>query len=252
MENNEIKNDFIDKYFDIVQQKIKELILQDKEIKQKDINRFNDEIFNQPDDIQTAIRNYIENAADNNLDIEKIAKSLYDKFKLQVKNNEFATNDIQDVPNKLMGERNLISFENYKKFNKMKHIKTFEGIKYAMLEDDIEEEWQDVIDILIAEIRYEYLEGKLSITFRKILNEIPTDYLLGSIDEDDALKFKNEDKSTIIDKIIYDNEKSVVEYGDATVIEELLWFVSLENLIKFLPGGEEEYKIKKEGLPYNL
>lgn len=122
---NEIKNDFIDKYFDIVQQKIKELISQDKEIKQKDIDRFNDEIFNQPDDIQTAIRNYIEGAADNNLDIEKIAKSLYDKFKLQVKNNEFAINDIQDVPNKLMGERKLMTFESYKAVNNMKYIKKF-------------------------------------------------------------------------------------------------------------------------------
>lgn len=122
---NEIKNDFIDKYFDIVQQKIKELISQDKEIKQKDIDRFNDEIFNQPDDIQTAIRNYIEGAADNNLDVEKIAKSLYDKFKLQVKNNEFAINDIQDVPNKLMGERKLMTFESYKPVNNMKYIKKF-------------------------------------------------------------------------------------------------------------------------------
>lgn len=122
---NEIKNDFIDKYFDIVQQKIKELISQDKEIKQKDIDRFNDEIFNQPDDIQIAIRNYIEGAADNNLDVEKIAKSLYDKFKLQVKNNEFAINDIQDVPNKLMGERKLMTFESYKAVNNMKYIKKF-------------------------------------------------------------------------------------------------------------------------------
>ena len=122
---NEIKNDFIDKYFDIVQQKIKELISQDKEIKQKDIDRFNDEIFNQPDDIQIAIRNYIEGAADNNLDVEKIAKSLYDKFKLQVKNNEFAINDIQDVPNKLMGERKLMTFESYKPVNNMKYIKKF-------------------------------------------------------------------------------------------------------------------------------
>lgn len=122
---NEIKIDFIDKYFDIVQQKIKELISQDKEIKQKDIDRFNDEIFNQPDDIQTAIRNYIEGAADNNLDVEKIAKSLYDKFKLQVKNNEFAINDIQDVPNKLMGERKLMTFESYKPVNNMKYIKKF-------------------------------------------------------------------------------------------------------------------------------
>jgi hypothetical protein len=121
-----------------------------------------------------------------------------------------------------------------------------------LLEDDIEEEWQDVIDILIAEIRYEYLEVKSSWTFRNILNEISVDNLLGSLNEEESENFKNEDKSTIIDKIIYDNEKSIVDYGDATVIEELLWFVSLENLIKFLPGGEEEYKIKKDGLPYNL
>jgi hypothetical protein len=51
----------------------------------------------------------------NNLDIKKIAKIIYDKFKLQVKNNIFNQKDSQNVPNKLMGERH--------------HIKTFEQFK---------------------------------------------------------------------------------------------------------------------------
>jgi hypothetical protein len=109
---NTKNNDITDKYFDLVQQEIKNLISQDKEIKPNEVQKFNNEIFNQPDDIKLEIRGYIENATMNNLDIKRIAKVIYDKFKLQVKNNVFNQTDSQDVPNPLIGER--------------KHIKTFE------------------------------------------------------------------------------------------------------------------------------
>ena len=51
----------------------------------------------------------------NNLDIDRVAKIIYDKFKLQVKNNLFNQKDAQPVPNPMLGER--------------KHIKTFENFR---------------------------------------------------------------------------------------------------------------------------
>jgi 5'-deoxynucleotidase YfbR-like HD superfamily hydrolase len=115
-DNLDSKNDaVVSKYFDIVQEEIKKLISQDKEIKQDEIERFNNEIFNQPVEIQDKIREYIDTATEKNLDIKKVAKVLYDKFKLQIKNNIYNQDDKQDVPNQLMGERkHIMTFEKFK------------------------------------------------------------------------------------------------------------------------------------------
>lgn len=109
-----MNDDIVNKYFDLIQNEIKKLISEDKEIKQSQIEQFNDEIFNQPEEIQDQIRQYIDKAATNNLDIKKVAKIIYDKFKLQVKNNIFNQKDSQSVPNPMVGEKKHIkSFENF-------------------------------------------------------------------------------------------------------------------------------------------
>jgi hypothetical protein len=102
-------SNIISKYFDLVQQEIKELISKDKEIKPNEIERFNHEIFNQSDDIKIQIKEFIDGASMNNLNIKNIAKEIYDKFKVMVKNNVFNQDDINDVPNKLLGEKRLIT-----------------------------------------------------------------------------------------------------------------------------------------------
>lgn len=107
--------DIVARYFDLVQEEIKKLISEDKEIKPNQVEDFNNEIFNQPEEIQGQMRQYIDKATMNNLDIKRIAKIIYDKFKLQVKNNIFNQKDSQPVPNAMMGERH--------------HIKTFEQFK---------------------------------------------------------------------------------------------------------------------------
>jgi len=108
--------DIVSKYFDIVQQEIKKLISEDNEIKPEQVELFNQEIFNQPDEIQEQMKQYIDKASTNNLDIKKVAQVIYDKFKLQVKNNIFDQKDTQNVPNPMVGERRFIkSFENFNK-----------------------------------------------------------------------------------------------------------------------------------------
>lgn len=106
-------NPIIDRYFDMVQNEIKELIKQDKDIKPNQIETFNKEIFNQPAEMQNQIRQYIDKAVGNNLDIKKVASVIYDKFKKQVKTNNF-TKDNSNVPNQLMGEaRKIKTFEQF-------------------------------------------------------------------------------------------------------------------------------------------
>jgi len=55
----------------------------------------------------------------NNLDIKKIAKVIYDKFKVQVKNNVFNQTDAANVPNTLMGEKTM-NFDDFIKLNELK------------------------------------------------------------------------------------------------------------------------------------
>ena len=113
--NLDVDNAVVSRYFDEIQEEIKNLVSQDKEIKKSELQKFNDEIFNQPEDIQAQIRQYVDKATMNNLDIKRVAKIIYDKFKLQVKNNNFNKDDVNNIPNPMIGER--------------KHIKTFEQFK---------------------------------------------------------------------------------------------------------------------------
>src|ERR1035437_7877802 len=111
--------DIVSRYFDEVQQKIKKLISEDKNIKQSQIQEFNDEIFNQPDDIKTEIHTYIDKATMNDLDLDKVAKIIYDRFKTQVNNNLNNQTDNQNVPNPMLGERkNVMTFEKFKNMKK--------------------------------------------------------------------------------------------------------------------------------------
>jgi len=118
--------DIVDKYFDLVQNAIKKLISEDKEIKPEQVQMFNDEIFNQDEEIQGQMRQYIDKATMNNLDIERVAKIIYDKFKLQVKNNLFNQKDSQNVPNPMVGERKHI--KTFESFNRLLHDKNDEFV----------------------------------------------------------------------------------------------------------------------------
>ncbi len=62
---NTRNDDIIGKYFDLVQNEIKQLIANDQDIKQSQVQEFNDAIFNQDDEIKTQMKQYIDKATMN-------------------------------------------------------------------------------------------------------------------------------------------------------------------------------------------
>ncbi|MCK9415211.1 hypothetical protein M0Q97_00970 [Candidatus Dojkabacteria bacterium] len=173
-DNIDNKNDaVVSKYFDLVQNELKGLISKDKDIKSDEIERFNNEIFNQPIEIQDKIREYIDNATEKNLDIKKVAKTLYDKFKLQIKNNLYNQDDKQDVPNQLMGERkHIMTFEKFFDINNFNINEKFSdrkpGKEGLLNSKSISKEMKDKILPYISNISYYYNKKVLDLTIPKI------------------------------------------------------------------------------------
>jgi hypothetical protein len=90
----------------------------------------------------------------NDLDIKRIAKIIYDKFKLQVKNNVFNQKDSQEVPNTMMGER--------------KHIKTYERFLFEF-QGEAKPKWSNSdFEILIKQ-----LEAKIEQAKKHVLIKLP-------------------------------------------------------------------------------
>jgi hypothetical protein len=161
--------DLVKKYFDLVQEEIKKLISQDKEIKPNQIETFNNEIFNQSDEIRNQIKVFVDKATMNNLDINKVAKIIYDKFKLQVKNNVFNQDDVNDVPNPMLGER--------------KHVKTFENFLFEF-QDDVKLKWsKEDFSKLITQLKEKLAEARKFLGYSKTDNVSDIDKLLSELKE---------------------------------------------------------------------
>jgi len=106
----------IDKYFDMVQDKIKEILTKDKSLKDADVQKFNDLIFTQNDyEVRKDIQEYINNAANKSVDTEKIANALLDKFYTMVKTNDFNKDTVNDVQNNLQ-ENKFVHLKKYNNF----------------------------------------------------------------------------------------------------------------------------------------
>ena len=165
--------DIVARYFDIVQDKIKKLISEDNEIKPEQVQQFNDEIFNQPEEIEGQMKNYINKATMNDLDMDKVAKIIYDKFKLQVKNNIFNQKDTQPVPNPMIGERKFIkTFEQWTtdvagglnvKYNDESKISEIVEKTEAFIEDNFD----NIIDINDEHIGFVESVSPMQINLRK-------------------------------------------------------------------------------------
>jgi len=227
--------DIINKYFDLVQQEIKNLISEDKEIKPSQVEQFNAEIFNQPDEITSEIRNYIDKASTNNLDIKKVAEEIYNRFKLQIKNNVFNQKDAQNVPNPLLGER--------------KHIKTFENFVYEGSYFHSIENIDEILD-------------KISKSGYKSLDDSDRAILLNYSKDDEDIHEILVKMNDLTKKFKELNKKISVSFEeiDKVKLESLKkeWLnlnskmVAYENMLRYLYRIEDPYPIwnyqKKHGL----
>ena len=159
-------DDIVARYFDEVQNEIKRLISEDKDIKSNQVDTFNKEIFNQPDDIKSQIHDYIQKASNNNLDIKQIAKIIYDRFKLQVKNNVFDQVDKHDIPNPLLGERKHIM--TYEKFSSPIYYRHDETKMHEIDENTIKVEGKNGIWYVMFYFdnkhRLDYIDNKWNVS----------------------------------------------------------------------------------------
>lgn len=112
----------VKKYFDMVQDKIKELIGQDPKYKGIDPQLFNDLMVTQGDSPEKDDQRMSDFAADikkaceRGDDIETVAKSILDTDATRVKTNAFNKDAINDVPNQLQQEKVFRYLKTYEKF----------------------------------------------------------------------------------------------------------------------------------------
>ena len=144
------------------------------------------------------MRQYIDKATMNDLDIKRVAKIIYDKFKLQVKNNIFNQEDRNGVPNPMMGERKHIkTFENFKKINSKdmiteytKYVNKFDfeiGKSYEY--NELPQKTKDDIDVQFDD-NAEYGPEDYVYIFKLLSPEETEDYLhnvFGEYDIEDAM-----------------------------------------------------------------
>jgi len=156
-----VRDEVIARYFDMVQNEIKNLAINDPQVPQDKVQQLNDEIVTMGD-FDAKLQHYIDDAANNDLDLKMVAKELYDELGSKVKNNMFNQNPVGDVPNPMMGERN--------------HIKTFENFS-----QDVKPKWS-VDDF--KKLLYQ-LKGKVDIAKNYLYDE-PKDYneLVSSLQEE--------------------------------------------------------------------
>lgn len=103
----------IEHYFQQIQERIKELLFDDSNIKKDDIEKFNNLIFDQNDyDVNKDIQHYVEDSFTNSVDIDIVAKGLIDRFYDKVFLNNFNKDTKNDIPNNLE-ERKIMTFEKY-------------------------------------------------------------------------------------------------------------------------------------------
>jgi len=114
------RQEYVDFYFQKVQDKIKDILLKDKKLKQDDVERFNDLIFVQKDyEVRKDIQEYIEETAGAAVDVNIVAKEILNKFYDMVFLNDFNKDTINDLENPL-DERNILNFSEFVKESNVK------------------------------------------------------------------------------------------------------------------------------------
>jgi len=106
---------YVDSYFQAVQDKIKELLSQDKKLQPDDIQKFNDAIFTQDDyDARKDIQQYVNSTAKDDVDLDVVAKQILNKYYDMVFVNDFNKDNVNDIENPL-DEKKLMKFSRFLK-----------------------------------------------------------------------------------------------------------------------------------------
>ena len=106
---------YIDKYFQAVQDKIKEILTNDKKLRPEQVQDFNDKIFTQEDyDARKDIETYISGVAENDVDLDYVAQQILDKYYDMVFVSDFSKDTVNDVENPL-DENKLMKFSQFLK-----------------------------------------------------------------------------------------------------------------------------------------
>lgn len=114
------RQEFIDFYFQSVQDKIKELLSEDPKISSDDIQKFNDMIFTQKEeDVRKDIQEYINVTASEAVDVDIVAKNILDRYYDMVFFNNFNKDTINDIENPL-DEKKLLNFDEFIKESESK------------------------------------------------------------------------------------------------------------------------------------
>jgi len=107
---------------------------------------------------------------------------------------------------------------------------------------------QEVIDFIISKLDKNFDYGLLKL----LLNKINRRYLIASLPEEDWDGYKHYHIDDVIEIVI--NDLYIDRHKkDYTLLDELLNFISEEDLIKSIPKTEwENYLLKKETDKFNL
>ena len=92
----------VDKYFDMVQERIKDILIKDRKYSEDDAQKFNDLIFIQNDyETRKSIEKYVGDAVGDKVDIDEVANNLLNKYGQMVQTNNFDKDTVNDVPNQI-------------------------------------------------------------------------------------------------------------------------------------------------------
>ncbi len=142
---------YIDNYFQAVQDKIKEILTNDKKIRPEQIQEFNDKIFTQEDyDARKDIQEYVDSTAKNDINLDVVAQQILDKYYDMVFQNDFSQDTINDIENPLE-ENKLLKFSQFLKESNSKKTYFIPWSSWFDMNEYNIEKMQDVLSLFLED-----------------------------------------------------------------------------------------------------
>ena len=141
---------YVDSYFNAVQDKVKELLTQDKKLTPEDIQKFNDAIFTQDDyDARKDIEEYVNSTAKENVDLDIVAKEILNKYYDMVFVNDFNKDTINDIENPL--DEKLMKFSQFLTESNSKKTYFIAWSSYFDLNSYDTEKMQEILSLFLED-----------------------------------------------------------------------------------------------------